>query len=581
MPNSEIQQAAGSDYFSELELRLALRKILETGGVDSLNKREKRGIFPFIKPALRFASKAIANKQLQEFFQGLFTGDNGILSALSAFRAASPEDRKAFSELSKKVSEFETETRKLFVDVLKKTDDVESTLLTLQKDHYELSNNMVGFKEMVLMHQSLLSDLTRLTYVANVYTMHFQAFSDCRAGKISPTFIPISLLADKLRQLELQMPADKALLISSAEAFRYYKLTIAECVYDSRGGLVKIGVPLRKKQSAFQLYEYKPIQFAYQDFTCSLETPATLVVKDLNSNDVFPITELEIDACDVSTGLCRLPMSTDMDTSSICIAILLKGSSAEIIKENCKFHCTKRRIPELSKIAEDVYVGIHLPSKGIEIRCENERIPYSTAIEIGSTRFSLACTNCELFWNNKLVGSSSGATCKDVRIPTVETILPIQFSDLKDLKPDGESGLEKTVFTGAAEIVNMHYNPETGANFPGLDIIPVLWTAATVLWDALQSIAVAYIFYRQHYVPNAVGLALGGMIPGVFASRYACVLTNDVYVILYTILITVLLLLVPTLLQKAFKFFKDLYTDAVDSAAVRNERDRRAALVIS
>ncbi|CAL8084931.1 unnamed protein product [Orchesella dallaii] len=137
-----------------------------------------------------------------------------------------------------------------------------------------------------------------------------------------------------------------------------------------------------------------------------------------------------------------------------------------------------------SRTFEDVYVGIDLPSKGIE-----------------------------------LVGSSSRETCKDVRIPTVETILPIQFSDLKDLKPDGENGLEKPKFTGAAENVNMHYNPQTGTNFPDLGIMPILWTAATVLWDDLKLLGVAYIFYQQHFVPNAVGLAFSGMIPGVFRGR--------------------------------------------------------------
>ncbi|CAL8128461.1 unnamed protein product [Orchesella dallaii] len=573
-PDQDIQNAAGNDYLSDVEMRLALRKILETGDGTKLTKRQKRAILPFLKPALSFASKALASKQLKDFFKGLFTGDNGILSTLAMFRAASPDDRKAFTDLSKRVSEYETETRKLFIDVLKKTDNVEKTITSLQENHYELSNNIIAFKEMVLMHQSLMSDITRLMYVSNVYSMHFEAFSDCRSGKISPTFIPSSLLAEKLRDLEGRMPTDKALLISSAEVFRYYRLTMAECVYDSRGGLVKIAIPLRKRQSAFKVYEYKPVQFAYHSFTCSLDTPATLVVKDLNSNDVFPITELDLESCDISTGLCRLPMSTDMDTSSICIAILLKGSSAEFIRENCKFQCTKRTVPDISKISEDVYVGTHLPSSGIEIRCGNENIPISTTVSIGSTRFSLACTNCNLFWNNKLVGSSSGVACKDQRRPVVETLLPIQFSDLKDLRPDGENGIEKTIFTSAEEIVNPNYDPETGSNYPSFNILPHLFTSATVIWDFVQTLAIMYIFYRNRYLP-AIGVMLNHMVLGVTASKYTCNLSTDVYIMLWTILIINVLLLVPVYFLKAYRFLRDLYNDSVEAAANRHERERR------
>ncbi|CAL8139619.1 unnamed protein product [Orchesella dallaii] len=576
-PNQEIKEAAGNDYLSDVEMRLALRKILETGGTRELDVRQKRAVLPFLIPAFKFASKALASSQLQDFFKGFFTGDNGILSTLAAFRASSPADRKAFTELSKRVSEFETETKKLFIDVLSKTDDIEKTINELQNDHYELSNNIVGFKELVLSHQSLISDLSRLIYVSNIYAMHFQAFSDCRSGKISPTFIPLSLLSEKLRDLETKMPSDKTLLFSSAEAFRYYTLTLAECIYDSRGGLVKIGIPLRKKQSAFHVYEYKPIQFAYNDFTCSLETPATHVIKDLNSNDVFPITELEAESCDVSTGLCRLPMSTDMDTSSICIAILLKGSSANLIRENCKFHCSKRSIADISEISEDVFVGIHLPPRGIEIRCPGETIPLSSEVAIGSHRFSLICTMCSLYWNNRLVASSSGVPCKDERRPVIETLLPIQFSVLKDVKPDGDDGIEKTVFTGTEEIINSKYDPETGTTIPPLSILPGLFTSLGVFWDFMQSLAILYIYYRNRFIPNPLGVVLNNMIPGVAADRYTCQLSDDVYIMLWTILIVNLAALVPSMLYKVYRFFYDLYNDSVEAAALRQEVDRQLA----
>ncbi|CAL8132826.1 unnamed protein product, partial [Orchesella dallaii] len=56
------------------------------------------------------------------------------------------------------------------------------------------------------------------------------------------------------------------------------------------------------------MHEYKPAQFAYYKFTSSLDIPATLVIKDLNTNDFVPIVELDLESCDISAGLSQLPM---------------------------------------------------------------------------------------------------------------------------------------------------------------------------------------------------------------------------------------------------------------------------------
>ncbi|CAL8077068.1 unnamed protein product [Orchesella dallaii] len=128
-PSWEVQQAAGRDYLTDVEMKLAV------------------------------ISKIVDKEELRKLFYGLSTGDNGILKTLAAYRAASPEDRKAFTDLSSKVGEFEAETRKLFVDVLQTTDNVEETLHQMQEEHYEFIGNILGFKEMVMAHQSLISDI--------------------------------------------------------------------------------------------------------------------------------------------------------------------------------------------------------------------------------------------------------------------------------------------------------------------------------------------------------------------------------------------------------------------------------------
>ncbi|CAL8076885.1 unnamed protein product [Orchesella dallaii] len=154
----------------------------------------------------------------EKLFRGLFTGDNGIINALAAFRAASLVDKKAFTDLSTQVSEFESETRKLIVDVLQKTEDVYNTIRQLQNQHYEYTLSIVGFKALVFNHQSVFVDLMKLLYVSNVYNMHFEASTECRSGKVSPVIVPPSLLIERLQALEAQMPVGMELLYPWTEA---------------------------------------------------------------------------------------------------------------------------------------------------------------------------------------------------------------------------------------------------------------------------------------------------------------------------------------------------------------------------
>ncbi|CAL8077026.1 unnamed protein product [Orchesella dallaii] len=146
----------------------------------------------------------------------------------------------------------------------------------------------------------------------------------------------------------------------------------------------------------------------------------------------------------------------------------LSDCSADLIKENCKPQCTKRAIPDIAKI---------LPSKGIEIRCPGETTYFSKSLEIGSTRFTLTCTFCKIFWNNRLVGSSSEIRCKEERRRLIETLLTIQFCELK---LDGDDGVEKTVFNRSQQLINPQYDPETGSNNPPINILPTLCTVASV-----------------------------------------------------------------------------------------------------
>lgn len=76
------------------------------------------------------------------------------------------------------------------------------------------------------------------------------------------------LLQKRLEEVEQGLPKNVKLAIPLDKIQKYYKHFLAECVYDSNGGIVRIAIPLVEKDSKLTLYKFQPIDFAHDRTTC-------------------------------------------------------------------------------------------------------------------------------------------------------------------------------------------------------------------------------------------------------------------------------------------------------------------------
>ncbi|CAL8148821.1 unnamed protein product [Orchesella dallaii] len=534
-PPENVRYAVGDDYISQVERRLALRKFMQSG-TSTLSSREKRFIGSLALPGMSIAKHLLGPLELSKLFDGLFTGDHGILKAIASLRAASPGKKKAFTDLPSRVSEFEAETKRIFFDVLNRTDKMDKTIFALQNDR--------------------------------------DYFAVTVSGKISPVFIPPDLLEKRLKDLESKLDEGQQLVFPASEHHQYYKLKTATCVYDSRGGIMRVGIPTKRKMSAFQLFEYKPIQFAFKDlesktYTCSLDTPSTYVIKDGFTNQIYPINELDINECNIDSGICRLPMTADQDTASVCISILMQGSSADQIKKNCALQCTERKRSSLIKVSPDVFVGTHLPQKGVSVACPGSNINVS-GVDIGSTRITLECTDCRILWDGRLVGESTSIPCSGYLKPRIQTLLPVHFTTLQDLKPDLDDGNERTAFTHMEEIFDEGFQPTKQTEHSKRGLWTTFWEIFSVVQDFLQTVAIIYFSIKSsRKLAVSIEVVQAYVMTVAAVSNPTFKLSEDAYYLLWNLMISVLLILAQGLYHRLQAFFGRQRNERVDLAAAQ------------
>lgn len=305
-PTEDMISEAGNPWFNETETQLILRSFISSPNAP-LNFRAKRWAGA-VKPLLNLAT-GVVRDQIPDIFDKLFVGDNSIISHLTGSRLMAKKDYEFFTTLPKKVSELQTETKRLFLEVLKSTELSKKMAEKLEGSALQQDLKFATIEQSFLLEQRTLGDLIRQVYTTNVYGVHFNAFEECRNSLMPTAFIPPDLLRERLVQIQKKLPDNIKLAIPPSAIQRYYKLPLAECVYDSNGGLARVAVPMVETDATFRLYAFKALHFSHGDMTCSLETGASFVVKDLKNLRAYSITDLDKQNCNVEkNGLCRIPM---------------------------------------------------------------------------------------------------------------------------------------------------------------------------------------------------------------------------------------------------------------------------------
>lgn len=131
-PSPELISEAGEAWYSDMAARLTLRKILENG-TGALHHVERRWVKEVVKTGVKLAKFAL-NSDVEKLFRRLFVGDKSLLSFLTSYRVLSKEEFKLFADLPKRISVLQSETRRLFLDVLNKTEIVKEMTEEIQQE---------------------------------------------------------------------------------------------------------------------------------------------------------------------------------------------------------------------------------------------------------------------------------------------------------------------------------------------------------------------------------------------------------------------------------------------------------------
>lgn len=323
-PGDNIIAEAGTHWFNDTETQLILRSILANPD-QPLNKRHRRWVKEVLKPLATMAVGAIGYETIPDLFDDLFVGDNSILSYLTGYKLLTKKEYEQFADLPKYVSELQTETKKLFRELLASTETVKTLSQQLEATAETQELRFSTVEEAFLMEQRTIGDIIRSLYTSIVYNVHFNAYEECRNSLTPTAFIPPSLLQQRLRQIERNLPENIMLAIPPSSVQRYYKLPLTECVYDSNGGMAKLLVPLVEKDSSYKLYTFKALQFSNGQQTCTMDTGASFIIKDTTNNRVFSITDLDKETCTPTrNGICQVPLASSDDSTNFCVQVLLR-----------------------------------------------------------------------------------------------------------------------------------------------------------------------------------------------------------------------------------------------------------------
>lgn len=312
-PDPELVSAAGERWFGEQEALLMLRR-LDSNMTTHLTPKQKRVARSIIKAGMKLAKLAFKGN-VHKVFKKLFVGDFDIISYLTNYKILSKEDYKIFADLPRKVSELQTSTKVLLLDVLNSTESVKQVTKKIQSEIDSHVYKLATVEESFLLEQQSLADLVKLVYVSTAYLINLASYEECRANSIPLAVVPPSLLQHRLSEIQEKLPQNIRFAIPLEDFQLYYRLPLSKCVFDSNGGIVSISVPLVEKSSDLHMFEFRPMHFAFDDMTCAIETQSSYVVKDVSNNKIFTVTEIDEERCNPkTTGICHVPFVRKNET---------------------------------------------------------------------------------------------------------------------------------------------------------------------------------------------------------------------------------------------------------------------------
>lgn len=146
---------------------------------------------------------------------------------------------------------------------------------------------------------------------------------------------------------------------------------------------------------------------------------------------------------------------------------------------------------------------------------------------------------------------------------------------LQDLLPFNANGNVAAVWDHATEIFDQEFGQPLDEGFE-VEEMDIAMLVSNFAVDFLQTIAILYLLIRVTGVARLVTLLMARDIPMTVAhDRHECQLPQEAYSLLLAILLLNIVVFIPPLMKMAYKKFRKMHDDIVQTAAQRIALEER------
>lgn len=139
-----------------------------------------------------------------------------------------------------------------------------------------------------------------------------------------------------------------------------------------------------------------------------------------------------------------------------------------------------------------------------------------------------------------MVSRSTKNICNNQDVLIIQNYIPAHFTTSNDLKHWSTDNNDGPTFSHKDEVFNEHFLQQLSPASESDNLMTTKINIFSACWNVLQSLFIAYGFFRMHTMRGLVFQLAANNIPGANASpTHYCKLPQDAYYLMITILVFV------------------------------------------
>jgi len=423
---------------------------VEQESIDSrravLGKRSVRGLQP-----LGSAIQWCCNVALMDNVHDLVENEVVTNSKLNGLLDFVHDDHKQFVLTTQKLNNFSASVNNVVQEVQK----------TLHRLGNQLSINVNDTNEVI--EQKILGYVQEswmYTYLQLYFSNLASIEGSCKSNKIPREVVSSGVLLRDLKILESKIGSLNLTLALPVDHLNvYYRLPICKCSFAQGKIAVHIQVPVIKRSTRYVAYEYHAIPFMWNNKICKFASKEIVVVK-VNETLKVVGSDARTNCRFKETGMCLVPRVTaDVSPAARCAQVLLNEVDMVKLREHCQFHCEDMGSAVLvDQVSVNKFIITNMMSD-MSISCVNEtRNSWVSRVEVGAVELTLPC-DCVLKEGEKVVVDRVvPCDVRDVVEPRHVHVLPLSWTNLRDLQIDPLDQMERIEFKSIDGFVNNMWN---------------------------------------------------------------------------------------------------------------------------